>query len=745
MINTYEEWEGFRGGNWQRETDVRSFILKNFTPYDGDESFLASPTAKTKAVWKKCEQLLQEELDRGVYDIETKIISGIDNFAPGYIDKDNEVIVGLQTDAPLKRIVNLYGGTRMAKSALDAYGYKLDEDIDAKFSEYRKTHNQGVFDVYPERTRLARHNGLLTGLPDAYGRGRIIGDYRRVALYGIDYLVEEKKRDLDGLDGTMTEARIRLREEVAEQIRALGKIKSMAARYGYDISRPAANAKEAVQFLYFAYLAGTKENNGAATSLGRTSTFLDIYIQRDMERGLLTEEGAQELIDQFIIKLRLIRHLRTPEYNELFGGDPTWVTESIGGVTVGGKPMVTKNSFRYLHTLTNLNPAPEPNLTVLWSQKLPSAFKRYCAKMSVKTDSIQYENDDVMRPIYGDDYAIACCVSAMKVGKQMQFFGARCNIAKTLLYAINGGVDEKSGVKVVPGIEPITDEVLDYEKVRDNYVKVMQYVAELYTDTLNIIHYMHDKYAYEAAQMALHDTNVTRLCAYGIAGLSVAADSLSAIRYAKVKPVRDERGIAVDFVTEGDFPKYGNDDDRADDEAVFIVTAFSKELKKHKLYRDAKHTLSALTITSNVMYGKKTGTTPDGRKLGEPLAPGANPMHCRDENGALASLNSVAKIPYRGICQDGISNTFSIVPKALGKTDEERYRNLVGLLDGYFAQGAHHLNVNVLNRETLIDAYNHPDKYPTLTIRVSGYAVNFRRLSREQQAEVIKRTFHESM
>ena len=745
MIYAYDEWKDFRGGNWQREIDVRSFILKNYTPYDGDEGFLETPTAKTKAVWDKCKELLAEEIDRGIYDVETGIISGIDNFAPGYIDRNNEVIVGLQTDKPLKRIVNLYGGMRMAKSALEAYGYKLDEDIDEKFSEYRKTHNQGVFDVYPERTRLARHNGLLTGLPDAYGRGRIIGDYRRVALYGIDRLVEEKKKDLADLDGTMTEARIRLREEVAEQIRALGKIKSMAARYGIDISRPAKDAKEAVQFLYFAYLAGTKENNGAATSIGRTSTFLDIFIKRDMDRGVLDEKGAQELIDQFIIKLRLIRHLRTPEYNELFGGDPTWVTESIGGVTTSGRHMVTKNSYRYLHTLTNLDPAPEPNLTVLWSQKLPAAFKRYCAKMSVKTDSIQYENDDVMRPVYGDDYAIACCVSAMKVGKQMQFFGARCNIAKTLLYAINGGIDEKTGVRVVPGLEPITDEVLDYEKVREQYVKVMKYVAELYTDTLNIIHYMHDKYAYEAAQMALHDTNVTRLCAYGIAGLSVAADSLSAIRYAKVRPVRDERGIAVDFVTEGDFPKYGNDDDRADDEAVFIVTAFSEELKKHKLYRDAKHTLSALTITSNVMYGKKTGTTPDGRKLGEPLAPGANPMHCRDENGALASLNSVAKIPYRGVCQDGISNTFSIVPKALGKSDEERYSNLVGLLDGYFAQGAHHLNVNVLNRETLMDAYEHPDKYPTLTIRVSGYAVNFRRLSREQQAEVIKRTFHESM
>ena len=745
MIYTYDEWKDFRGGNWQREIDVRSFILKNYTPYDGDEDFLETPTAKTKAVWDKCKKLLAEELDRGIYDVETGIISGIDNFAPGYIDRDNEVIVGLQTDKPLKRIVNLYGGMRMAKSALEAYGYKLDEDIDEKFSEYRKTHNQGVFDVYPERTRLARHNGLLTGLPDAYGRGRIIGDYRRVALYGIDRLVEEKKKDLADLDGTMTEARIRLREEVAEQIRALGKIKSMAARYGIDISRPAKDAKEAVQFLYFAYLAGTKENNGAATSIGRTSTFLDIFIKRDMDRGVLDEKGAQELIDQFIIKLRLIRHLRTPDYNELFGGDPTWVTESIGGVTTSGRHMVTKNSYRYLHTLTNLDPAPEPNLTVLWSQKLPAAFKRYCAKMSVKTDSIQYENDDVMRPVYGDDYAIACCVSAMKVGKQMQFFGARCNIAKTLLYAINGGIDEKTGVRVVPGLEPITDEVLDYEKVREQYVKVMKYVAELYTDTLNIIHYMHDKYAYEAAQMALHDTNVTRLCAYGIAGLSVAADSLSAIRYAKVRPVRDERGIAVDFVTEGDFPKYGNDDDRADDEAVFIVTAFSEELKKHKLYRDAKHTLSALTITSNVMYGKKTGTTPDGRKLGEPLAPGANPMHCRDENGALASLNSVAKIPYRGVCQDGISNTFTILPDSLGKSDSEKIGNLCGLIDGYMAKSGQHLNVNVLMREVLEDAMDHPDKYPQLTIRVSGYAVNFIKLTRPQQLDVISRTFHSKL
>lgn len=744
-IMQYEQWNGFREGNWQREVDVRSFIQKNYTLYEGDESFLSGPTARTKAVWEKCEGLLLEELKKGILDVETDIISGIDNFAPGYIDKDNEVIVGLQTDAPLKRIVNLYGGMRMAKSSLEQYGYQLNPEIDRHFSEYRKTHNDGVFDAYPKRTRLARTAGLLTGLPDAYGRGRIIGDYRRIALYGIDNLIEFKKADLDELDGPMDEERIRLREEVSMQIRALGEIKSMAAKYGVDLSNPAKNAHEAVQFLYMGYLAGIKENNGAATSLGRTSTFLDIYIQRDLDAGLLDEQGAQELVDQFIIKLRLVRHLRTPEYNELFGGDPTWVTESIGGVGINGKPLVTKNSFRYLHTLTNLGTAPEPNLTVLWSEHLPEAFKAYCAQMSIDTDSIQYENDDVMRPIYGDDYAIACCVSAMQVGKQMQFFGARCNMAKSLLYAINGGVDEKKGIQVVPGIEPITDDVLDYEKVRANYDKVLAYNAELYTDTLNIIHFMHDKYAYEASQMALHDTHVERLTAYGIAGLSVAADSLSAIRYATVRPIRNEQGLAVDFETIGDFPKYGNDDDRADDEAVYIVRKFSTELKKHPFYRGAKHTLSALTITSNVMYGKKTGTTPDGRKGGEPLAPGANPMHCRDINGALASLNSVAKIPYRGVCQDGVSNTFSIVPDALGKTADERKHNLVAILDGYFCQGAHHLNVNVMRRETLMDAMENPEKYPTLTIRVSGYAVNFNRLTREQQEEVIRRTFHEAM
>ena len=745
MVMQDQAWNGFAAGEWQRSIDVRSFIQKNWTPYLGDDAFLAGPTQRTKAVWERCEELLLQELKDGILDVDTHRVSGIDNYAPGYIDKENEVIVGLQTDAPLKRIVNLYGGTRMAKSALEQYGYQLDPEIEAHFTEYRKTHNEGVFDAYPERTRKARHAGLLTGLPDAYGRGRIIGDYRRVALYGVDRLIEWKKRDLEELDGPMGEERIRLREEVSEQIRALGKMKDMASHYGVDLSRPAANAHDAIQALYMAYLAGIKENNGAATSLGRTSTFVDIYLQRDLENGVITEEEAQELVDQFIIKLRLVRHLRTPEYNELFGGDPTWVTESIGGMSIGGKTLVTRTSFRYLHTLTNLGSAPEPNLTVLWSEHLPEGFKRYCAKMSIATDSIQYENDDVMRPVYGDDYAIACCVSAMAVGKQMQFFGARCNIAKCLLYAINGGVDERSGARIVPGIQPITDEVLDYEKVRENYNKVLAYAAELYADTVNIIHYMHDKYAYEASQMALHDTKVERLTAFGIAGLSVAADSLSAIRYARVRPIRNEQGIAVDFVTEGDFPKYGNDDDRADDEAVYVVRTFSQELKKHPLYRGAKHTLSALTITSNVMYGKKTGSTPDGRKLGEPLAPGANPMHGRDVNGALASLNSVAKIPYRDVCQDGVSNTFSIVPEALGKDEAQRESNLVSILDGYFCQGAHHLNVNVLRRETLIDAMEHPEQYPSLTIRVSGYAVNFSRLSREQQLEVIQRTFHSAI
>lgn len=738
-------WQGFQTGKWTNEIDVRNFIQKNYTLYEGDDTFLEGVTDRTQKVWDKCHELILEEMKKGILDVETNIVSGINNFAPGYIDQENEVIVGLQTDAPLKRIVNLYGGMKMAKSALEQYGYELNPQLEKDFHAYRKTHNEGVFDAYPKRTKVARHVGLLTGLPDAYGRGRVIGDYRRVALYGVDFLIGEKEKEQDMFDGPMTDERIRLREEISMQIQALKEMKSMAMKYGVDISEPAKNAKEAVQFLYMAYLAGVKENNGAAISLGRTSTFLDIYIERDLKNGVITEKEAQELIDQFIIKLRLVRHLRTPEYNELFGGDPTWVTEAIGGVSINGRPLVTKNSFRYLHTLTNLGTAPEPNMTVLWSRDLPEEFKKYCAKMSILTDSIQYENDDVMRPLYGDDYAISCCVSAMRVGKQMQFFGARANLAKSLLMALNAGVDELQKVPVVPGIEPLEKDVLDFDEVWDRYKKVLDYVAELYVDTINIIHYMHDKYAYEASQMALHDGNVERLTAFGMAGISVVADSLSAIKFAKVTPVRDENGVTVDFNVEGDFPKYGNDDDRVDELAVEVATYFSNALKKHPIYRNAKHTLSALTITSNVMYGKKTGTTPDGRKHGEPLAPGANPMHGRDENGALASLNSVAKIPYRNVCQDGVSNTFSIVPDALGKDETQRIENLVHILDGYFYQGAHHLNVNVMNRDILLDAMEHPEKYPTLTIRVSGYAVNFNRLSKDQQREVIMRTFHEAV
>lgn len=738
-------WKGFRTGEWRHLVNVRNFIQKNYTPYEGDDKFLAGISPKTGKVWEKAHALIVEEVKKGIIDVETSVVSGIDNFAPGYIDQENEVIVGLQTDAPLKRIVNPFGGMRMAESALKQYGFELDPEVKKHFNLYRKTHNDGVFDAYPKRIRAARSAGLLTGLPDAYGRGRVVGDYRRVALYGTDFLIESKEADFALLDGPMTEERIRLSEEIHMQIRALKEMTSMASKYGVDISKPAETAQEAVQHLYMAYLAGIKENNGAATSLGRTSTFLDIYIQRDLETGILDEEGAQELIDQFIIKLRLVRHLRTPEYNELFGGDPTWVTESIGGMGVDGRTLVTKNSFRYLHTLTNLGTAPEPNLTVLWSQNLPEGFKAYCSQMSIDTDSIQYENDDIMRPMYGDDYCIACCVSAMAVGKQMQFFGARANLAKSLLYSINGGVDELKGTKVVPEIAPNTDEVLEYSSVLASYKKTLAYVAELYVDAINIIHYMHDKYAYESSQMALHDTLVDRLAAFGVSGLSVAVDSLSAIKFAKVKPIRNENGIAVDFEVEGDFPKYGNDNDLVDDIAVELVSYFSAELKKHALYRNAIHTLSALTITSNVMYGKKTGTTPDGRKVGEPFAPGANPMHGRDSHGALASLNSVAKIPYRAVCQDGVSNTFSITPGALGKNADERRSNLVAILDGYFVQGAHHLNVNVMNRQLLIDAMEHPEEYPTLTIRVSGYAVNFTRLSREQQLEVIMRTFHESI
>ena len=737
-------WNEFKGENWKKEINVEDFILNNYTEYLGDESFLKGISNKTKKVLNKVSKLTKEELKKGILDVETNIISGIDNFKPGYIDKENEIIVGLQTEKPLKRIVNLYGGIRMAHTSLEAYGYKLNKEIARHFKEYRKSHNDGVFDAYTEEIRRARSAGLLTGLPDAYGRGRIIGDYRRIALYGIDFLIEEKQKDLKNII-EINEETIRLREEVNEQIKALNEIKSMALKYGFDISKPANNAYEATQWLYFGYLAAIKENNGAAMSLGRTSTFLDIYIERDLKNKVIDEKDAQEIIDQFVIKLRIARHLRTPEYNELFAGDPTWVTESIGGMTLDGKSLVTKNSFRYLHTLINLGSSPEPNLTILWSNDLPENFKKYCAKISILTDAIQYENDDVMRPIYGDDYAIACCVSAMKVGKQMQFFGARCNLAKSLLYAINGGIDEISGKLVVEGIDKITDEVLDYEKTKKAYYKMLEKIAKTYVDAMNIIHYMHDKYAYEKSQMALHDTNVGHLMAFGVAGLSVATDSLSAIKYAKVKPIRNENGIAVDFEIEGDYPKYGNDDDCVDSIAVDIVKTFIKELKKHPLYKNAEHTLSVLTITSNVVYGKKTGTTPDGRKKGEPFAPGANPMHGRDSSGALASLNSVAKIPYKDVCQDGISNTFSIIPNALGHSDEERITNLVNILDGYFKQGAHHLNVNVLNREQLIDAMKHPNDYPNLTIRVSGYAVHFNRLSKEQQLEVISRTFHEGV
>ena len=745
--NWNSSWDGFKPGRWNRTSvNVRDFIQSNYTPYEGDDSFLAGPTEATKTLWAQVMDLSKQEREAGgVLDMDTKIVSSITSHAAGYLNKDLEQIVGFQTDKPFKRSLQPYGGIRMAQNACHENGYEVDPEIVKIFTEYRKTHNQGVFDAYTPEMRAARKSGIITGLPDAYGRGRIIGDYRRVALYGTDWLIADKKEQLATSLVRMTGDNIRLREELSEQIRALGELAKLGEIYGYDITKPASNAKEAIQWLYFGYLAAVKEQNGAAMSLGRTSTFLDIYIERDLKNGVITETEAQELIDQFIIKLRLTRHLRTPEYDELFGGDPTWITESIGGVGINGKPLVTKNSFRYLHTLYNIGTAPEPNLTVLWSEKLPDNFKHFCSKVSIDTDSIQYENDDVMRPVYGDDYAIACCVSAMKVGKQTQLFGARCNLAKSLLYAINGGIDEKKGIQVVPGIEPITDDVLDFDKVWENYKKVMTYVAELYVDTVNIIHFMHDKYAYEASQFALHDTNLERIAAYGIAGLSIAADSLSAIKYATVKPIRNENGVAIDFETIGDFPKYGNDDDRADDLAINTVTFFSDELKKHPIYRNAIHTLSALTITSNVMYGKKTGSTPDGRKLGEPLAPGANPMHGRDENGALASLNSVAKIPYRDVCQDGVSNTFSIVPDALGKDQEQRVQNLTTILDGYFVQGAHHLNVNVMHRETLIDAMEHPEKYPTLTIRVSGYAVNFNRLSREQQEEVIRRTFHQSM
>ena len=746
-----DAWRGFKKGNWSENIDTRDFIQLNYTPYEGDESFLAEPTERTKNLWKKAEDLILEEVRSKTIKVDTTRVSGINNYPAGYLDKENELIVGFQTDEPMKRIVNPYGGYRMVTNSLDAYGLKMDPTIEKYFNEFRKTHNQGVFDAYTSHMRTARTVGLLTGLPDAYGRGRIIGDYRRVALYGIDRLREDKLNEFRKLESELaSEDIIRLREELSEQYRALDEMKKMALEYGYDISVPATNAKEAIQWLYFAYLAAVKENNGAAMSLGRNGGFLDIYIKRDIDEGTLTESEAQELIDQFVMKLRMMRHLRTPEYDDLFAGDPTWVTESLGGMGLDGRTLVTKTAFRILHTLTNLDSSPEPNMTVLWSLDLPEAWKNYCSKMSIQTGSLQYENDDAMRPVHGDDYAIACCVSSMVIGKQMQFFGARANLAKSLLYAINGGFDEmkraKDGslIKVLDGIEPIKDEVLDFDKVYTNYKLVLEKVAKLYVNTMNTIHYMHDKYAYEAGQMALHDTFVHRYMAFGVAGISIVADSLSAIKYAKVKPIRDENGLAIDFEVEGDFPTYGNDDDRVDSIAVEVIEGFMEELRKTPTYRNSEHTLSILTITSNVVYGKKTGTTPDGRKKGEPFAPGANPMHGRDKTGAIASLNSVAKIPFAGCCQDGISNTFSIVPTALGKSEDERKVNLTNLMDGYFEQLAFHLNVNVLDRATLLDAYDHPEKYPNLTIRVSGYAVRFNRLTKEQQMEVIHRTFHES-
>ena len=738
-------WANFKPGYWQDKIDVHNFIQTNYSAYLGDDSFLAGPTERTKELMKKVTGLFElEQQYGGVLDVDTATVSSLTSFSPGYIDKDEEIIVGLQTNRPLKRSVNPFGGMRMVRQACEAYGYKLSEEVENEF-RYRTTHNDGVFRAYTDEMRAARKCHVITGLPDAYGRGRIIGDYRRVALYGIDRLIEEKQKDkqaLASVDFGVEE--IRLKEELHKQITFLGYMKDMAAMYGFDISQPAANAREAIQWTYFGYLAAIKEQNGAAMSLGRVSTFFDIYIERDIKNGVLTEEGAQELLDDFVIKLRCARHLRTPEYNELFGGDPMWITEAVGGMQLDGTTLVTKTSFRMLNTLYTLGPSPEPNLTVLWSEKLPKGFKEFCAKVSIDTDSIQYENDDLMRPIYGDDYAIACCVSAMKLGKQMQFFGARCNLPKLLLLAINGGYDTTSGIHIGPQLPVLEGDTLDFVEVKKRLDIYIPWIAKLYVNTMNIIHYMHDKYCYEKSQMALHDTYVERLMAFGVAGLSVITDSLSAIRYASVTTIRDDNGYIVDFNCTGDFPTYGNDDDRVDTIAKELTHFFIEELRKTPTYRDAVHTLSVLTITSNVMYGKHTGATPDGRKAGEPFAPGANPMHNREKNGALASLNSVAKINYDD-CRDGVSNTFSIVPDALGRNKTERVTNLVTILDGYFKKKAHHINVNVLNRETLIDAYEHPEKYPNLTIRVSGYAVNFYKLSREQQREVINRTFHTTL
>ncbi len=741
----HKNWRNFKNGAWQNEINVRDFIQSNYKEYTGDDSFLAGATKRTSEMMKKVQLLFALERQfGGVLDIDTETVSSITSYAPGYVDKENELIVGIQTNRPLRRGLCPFGGMRMVRSACEAYGYKVSQTVEDSF-RYRTTHNDGVFRAYSDEMRKARKCHVITGLPDAYGRGRIIGDYRRVALYGIDRLLEEKIKDKKALgDGTFNSEKIRLEEEISQQIVFLGYMKDMAAMYGCDISKPASNTLEAVQWTYFAYLAAIKEQNGAAMSLGRVSTFFDIYIERDIAEGTLTEEGAQEIIDDFVIKLRLARHLRTPEYNELFGGDPMWITEAVGGMGEDGRTLVTKSSFRILNTLYTLGSSPEPNLTVLWSNDLPEGFKKFCAKVSVDTDSIQYENDDVMRPIYGDDYAIACCVSAMKIGKQMQFFGARCNLAKLLLIAINGGYDTTSQMEIGPRMSIMDGDKLDYDAVMERFDVYIQWLSHLYVNTMNVIHFMHDKYCYEKTQMALHDTEVGRFMAFGIAGLSVVADSLSAIKYADVRPIRNEEGYIVDFETTGEFPKFGNDDDRVDLIAKDMSHKVITELRKTPAYRNAEHTLSVLTITSNVMYGKNTGATPDGRKAAEPFAPGANPMHNREENGALASLNSVAKISYDD-CRDGISNTFSITPDALGRTDGERVDNLVSILDGYFANKAHHININVLNRETLMKAYEDPEAYPNLTIRVSGYAVNFHKLSREQQREVISRTFHEVM
>ena len=739
----FKQWDGFEKGEWTKEIDVRNFIQKNYTPYTGNEDFLAPVTEKTSKLWNKVLNLYEKEKENGVLDVDVKTPSGINRYEAGYIDKDLEDIVGLQTDAPLKRAIMPNGGIRIVEKSCEAYGYKVDDEVEYIYHNLRKTHNDGVFDAYTPDIRAARSHHLLTGLPDGYGRGRIIGDYRRVALYGVDALIAEKKDELDILDvDEFTEDVVRDREEISEQIRALEDLKKMASKYGFDISVPASNSKEAVQWLYFAYLAATKDQNGAAMSLGRTSTFLDIYFEKDLKAGLITESEVQEIMDHFIMKLRMIRFLRTPEYNDLFSGDPVWVTESIGGMGIDGRTLVTKNSFRVLHTLETLGAAPEPNLTVLWSKNLPTGFKNYCAKISINTSSIQYENDDLMRITLGDDYGIACCVSAMKIGKQMQFFGARANLAKALLYAINGGKDENTGKQVTPMFAPITSEYLDYDEVMAKYDQMLDYVAKIYMKSLNAIHYMHDKYSYEALEMALHDRNIYRTMACGIAGLSVVADSLSAIKYAKVKVIRDENGLAVDYSVEGDFPKYGNDDDRVDEIAVNLVKKFMKKLEGHYSYRGSTPTLSILTITSNVVYGKATGNTPDGRRAGAPFGPGANPLHGRDTQGAIAVMNTIAKLPYE-YSEDGISFTFSITPGTLGHELDTRVSNLVGMLDGYFMQTGHHINVNVFDRALLQYAMDHPEKYPQLTIRVSGYAVNFVKLTREQQLDVINRTIHE--